>query len=220
MGTRRQKPKDVIKARAEPLPAWMPVEEEEEQEETPPVIGRPRGATQLQILWDKAIVALLLIPDVGEAARSIGVSKGTLYGWLRDREFLRQLTEIRREGAAQVIRASYGQMGKAVQTLADILNDPKTNAVARISAAKILIELGTKWIDQEREQEIANERLREMQRLNEELKAQLNGQNDCIEPLALGAGSGDGNNGGTAEGAGEGERGPSGAGESTADVGV
>ncbi len=224
MAKRHQKPPDVIKARAEPVPAWMPDPEEEEQaeeqaeEKATPFGGRRRGSTNEHVLWHKAIVALMLFPDVKAAAESIGVHVSTLYGWMRDPEFIRQSTEIRREGTTQVVRSIFGQAGKSIQTVIDIRDDPTTNPVVRLSAVKLLLDLWSKWAIQEHTEDLATEHIKKLERMNAELMENENARFESIgsaAPLALTDG-----NGGAPQGTGEGDDPAPGGGESAENDGV
>src|SRR5579872_1680360 len=216
MATRRQKPKGTIKARAEPRPAWMPAADDEEPEETLPVIGRPRGSTKQQLLWNQAIAAMLLIPNMEQAAESIGVDRTTLYNWLQNPEFNRQYVEARRQGMAIVLGAVCGQAAKTLQTLVDLRDNAKSE-MARTSAAKILMEYFWKVVEQERESELVNEVIRENERVIEELKEGQDGEGDRLAGIAALT---DGRCSAEGEAVGEGDGAASGAGEGEADVGV
>lgn len=181
MGKRRKTPADLVKAQAAdavPLPAWLesgnPYSDGEEEDDSAEpekrLPGRPRGTTKLQCQWDKAIIALLTIPTVEGAAEAIGVSKATLFNWLRNDEFKSQLNEIRRHGMLQAILAIYGSMGKTMQTLMEIRDDTRQPGAVRVAASKELIQLWIKFYDQEKAEELAGEKIRELQRMLDEIK--------------------------------------------------
>lgn len=229
MGKKRKTPDDLLVANAVPLPAWIdsPYSDGEDEEgrdrdgkEAPRLPGRPRGTTKLQCSWDKAIIALLTIPTVEEAARSIGVSKATLYLWMNNPKFNAQLQEIRKHGMLQAILSIYGSMGKTMQVLMDIRDDPKQPGAVRVSASKELIALWTKFYDAERSEELAGEKIKALEKLLAEITNHEthvgDGQDDSERagPPALTDGSGES---GTDQGAGAANAGAPGAGEGQTD---
>lgn len=179
-------PADVIDGREITIPDWInPYPNEETPDpESPRLPGRPRGATQIQLLWDRAIIALLTIPDVGDAAKTIGVSRAQLYAWMKDPVFMGQLNEIRRHGMFQAILSIYGSMAKTMQVLMEIRDDPKMNGATRVAAARELIALWREEVNRERGEEEAKEKIRQLTQMVAELTGVTNG-GESVGPPAL-----------------------------------
>lgn len=105
---------------------------------------------------EKAISALLLNPSLPEAAKAVGIGESTLRRWLNNKDF----AEAYRKARAEVVRHATVQvqavMGKAVQTLDDVMSDPGNPPSSRVSAAKAVLDLGVKaWELEEIETRLA-----------------------------------------------------------------
>ena len=97
--------------------------------------------------WELAIASLLQAPTLAEAAALVGISAKTLRQWLADLDFSRAYRQAR----VRIVETAIGRLqhlaGKAVDTLADLLNSSHTPTRARaalgiLDAATKAIELG------------------------------------------------------------------------------
>lgn len=90
---------------------------------------------------DKAILALLQEPTIEKAAARCGISEVTLWRWQQRKDFqeLYQAARLRITDAAiaQIQQASV----EAVEVLRDVMKKAYKNPAARVSAAKIILEI-------------------------------------------------------------------------------
>ena len=90
---------------------------------------------------DKAILALLQEPTIEKAAARCGISEVTLWRWQQRNDFqeLYQAARLRITDAAiaQIQQASV----EAVEVLRDMMKKAYKNPAARVSAAKIILEI-------------------------------------------------------------------------------
>ncbi|MCE5314441.1 MAG: hypothetical protein ABFD49_05370 [Armatimonadota bacterium] len=99
---------------------------------------------------DKAICALLNAPTVSEAAKAAGVVERTLYRWLReDSNFIETYKEARRETIRQATARLQQACSTAVDTLLDVMQDDGAKDMARVNAAKSVLELALKAVELE-----------------------------------------------------------------------
>ena len=90
---------------------------------------------------DKAVLALLQEPTIEKAAARCGISEVTLWRWQQRKDFqeLYQAARLRITEAAiaQIQQASV----EAVEVLRDVMKKAYKNPAARVSAAKIILEI-------------------------------------------------------------------------------
>ena len=90
---------------------------------------------------DKAILALLQEPTIEKAAARCGISEVTLWRWQQRKDFqeIYQAARLRITDAAiaQIQQASV----EAVEVLRDVMKKAYKNPAARVSAAKIILEI-------------------------------------------------------------------------------
>lgn len=96
---------------------------------------------------EQAVVALLLQPSIGEAAKAAGIGESTLWRWLQQADFLETYRAAKREAVGQAVAQLQQASGGAVKTLADIMKDTGAPASARVSAAKCVLELAIKAVE-------------------------------------------------------------------------
>jgi hypothetical protein len=96
---------------------------------------------------EKAIAALLLKPSIPAAAKDVGIGERTLWRWLKDRNFKRAYKEARREVVRQAIAQVQAGLSKAVKTLKNIIDNENAPPSARVSAARVMIDMGLKAIE-------------------------------------------------------------------------
>jgi len=98
---------------------------------------------------DLAISALLECSTIPEAAQKVGIGTRTLRRWLTDETFLREFRAAKR----RVVDAAIGRLqqasAEAVSVLKAVMLDPNSPAMARLSAARIILEMSVKAIELE-----------------------------------------------------------------------
>lgn len=85
----------------------------------------------------KAIPILIACDTVEDAARKSGVARGTLYGWLKDEEFQKNLSEARRRLFDKAMSKLMTVSMKAVIALEKLLH-ARSESVRRAAANDIL----------------------------------------------------------------------------------
>ena len=108
---------------------------------------------------NKAVTALLVMPDVTAAATAAGVSRDTVYKWLRDPAFQAVIRSAEAAALASVSRSLVGLADAAVGSLARAMNDESAPLSIRVRAADAV--LGR--LLQLRELVILEERVRELE---------------------------------------------------------
>ncbi|MEW5954706.1 MAG: transposase family protein [Bacillota bacterium] len=108
--------------------------------------GGPKS-TRLQ---EAAIAALIASPSVEQAAEQIGVSATTMWRWLRDDQGFKEKYRLARQ---EVIGQAVAQLGAgctdAAQSLRNIVNDSDAPASARVSAARVILEMAFRGVELE-----------------------------------------------------------------------
>ena len=96
---------------------------------------------------EQAIACLLTASSIAEAAAQAGVNQRTLFRWLKDATFQAAYCTARR----QVVQHAMGQVqqaaNEAVTSLRTIMLDDTAPASARVSAAKMVLDLGIKTVE-------------------------------------------------------------------------
>jgi hypothetical protein len=95
-----------------------------------------------------ALVGLLKSRSVKEAADSSGVSERTLFRFLRDPAFSEHYQRMRRQVVEAAVLRLQADASDAAQVLRDVARDSAAPAAARVSAARLTIELAYKGIEQ------------------------------------------------------------------------
>ena len=83
----------------------------------------------------RAIAALLTTSTVRDAARMIGLNEGTIWRYLRDPAFKRELRDLEDRAVAAAVASLSGLSGDAIATLREILDDPDASTTARVRAS-------------------------------------------------------------------------------------
>jgi hypothetical protein len=98
--------------------------------------GTPKTLSAKQVA---AITALLASGNREQAAKDSGVSKGTLYRWLRTPAFITALQAAERDALADVSRQLVSLSSLAADTLRDAMQDPDAKLNERIRAAEAVL---------------------------------------------------------------------------------
>lgn len=96
---------------------------------------------------EKIISGLLSCTTVRETAKSAGVSERTIYTRLKNPEFKQKLDEARREVWKGHATTLQGQLGKAIQTIVEIMDNEKTPPQVRLNASAEIIRSGMKMTE-------------------------------------------------------------------------
>lgn len=93
---------------------------------------------------DRIIAALLSNSTVREAADVAGVSERTIYTRLKEKDFKASLEKARRELWKGHTQALQGQLGKAIDTIVEIMDGDDVPPQVRLNAASEIIRSGMK----------------------------------------------------------------------------
>jgi len=102
---------------------------------------------QLTRRYEQAIIALMSQPTIAKAAGVVGISERTLYSWLKREDFGRAYRSARRDAYGQAIGLMQQYASAAVQTLAQIMVNPKAAHTARVNAATTLLRHAREGIE-------------------------------------------------------------------------
>ena len=108
-----------------------------------------QAAGTLSRKQEQVISALLTCPTLLAAAQQCGLAEVTLHRWLADPGFKTAYLEARREAVSHAIALLQRTSGAAVTALYAVLTEPKQPASARVSAAKVVLELAIKGVELE-----------------------------------------------------------------------
>lgn len=96
-----------------------------------------------------AAIALLTEPTIKAAAEKVGIEEATLFRWLQEKEFKKLCREVKRQAVSQATARLQQSTTLAVDTLRAVMKNPKHGSMARISAAKTVLEMAYKAIELE-----------------------------------------------------------------------
>jgi DNA-binding XRE family transcriptional regulator len=128
-----------------------------------------------------ASLPLMSCSTVEQAAEMIGVTRQTVFNWLKDPDFLDKLDEARRMALGQAMIVLSAAAGGAVQTLVEIYSDDKQPGSTRTAAANSVLALIDRQMRDEREIREQAERIASLKRaLNEAVGPLGKGQQPAI----------------------------------------
>jgi hypothetical protein len=117
-------------------------------------VDRGHGA-KLPRKKQEAVAALIESPSIPAAAKAIGIGETTLKRWLRLHEFQVVYRDARRQIVSQAVARLQDTMGAALDTLQMVMHDLDAPPAARVTSARIILELGVKAVQfEELEQRI------------------------------------------------------------------
>ena len=90
---------------------------------------------------EKAIVALLELPTVTEAAASVKVTPKTLYKWMAEPQFSEAYRQARADMMAGAIARLQRASNEAVKTLEIIMASNAATPASRVTAARAVLDL-------------------------------------------------------------------------------
>ena len=95
---------------------------------------------------EKAVLALMQEPTVAKAAAQTGISRATLFRWLKEAKFNARLREARVQASNMALLNLSELPGRAAQVLREIMDEPKVNPRARVAAARTALQMAFKAI--------------------------------------------------------------------------
>jgi hypothetical protein len=98
---------------------------------------------------EAAISALLTQGTLAEAASLAGIGEATLRRWLQHEDFQAAYRRARRETVSQAVAHLQRVSGEAVETLRTIMQDDQKPSSARVTAARVILELSIKAVELE-----------------------------------------------------------------------
>ncbi|ACL04491.1 phage protein [Desulfatibacillum aliphaticivorans] len=98
---------------------------------------------------EAAILGLLTLPTMAQAAESAGITSRTLLRWLKNEDFIEAYRQARREVVQQAVAGIQGAMSEALDTLRDVMKDAQATPAARVSAARTILDMGLKGVELE-----------------------------------------------------------------------
>ena len=108
------------------------------------------GATaKLTPKQEQAILALLVQPNIEQAARSANVGLRSLHRWLKDPVFDAAYREARRTAFRQSVARMQQASSAAVSTLLKIMLEPSSPPSTRVRAADVVLNHANKAIEVE-----------------------------------------------------------------------
>jgi protein-disulfide isomerase-like protein with CxxC motif len=110
--------------------------------------GKGHGEKQSR-KQDLAILALMTEKTLKNAAEKAGIGESTLWKWMQQDEFKERYQEAKRQTVTHVTARLRQSMTIAVDTLIEISQNKKAQAMARVVAAKTLLENGFKAVEVE-----------------------------------------------------------------------
>lgn len=93
------------------------------------------------------ISAVLSHGTIKKAAEAAGVSERTIYNRMSDGEFIEKYSAAKAEIMRAAVLEIHGHMRDAINTIAEIMNDPDTNAAVRLQAAQAILTQAGKFAD-------------------------------------------------------------------------
>ncbi|NLZ53831.1 MAG: hypothetical protein GX892_11950 [Thermoanaerobacteraceae bacterium] len=115
---------------------------------------------------NKFILELAVNGNIKRACQIAGISEKTGHNWLKDEDFNKTLHNIRESLVSRSLNSLMMSLDKAVNAVIRILEDERTSTMAKLSAARLIIENSLKF----REQQTLLQRV-------EELEKQMKGVN-------------------------------------------
>lgn len=97
---------------------------------------------------EKIIAALISCPTNKAAAEALGIGLTTLYKRFKDPEFQETYRETCKELLKDHTAALQARMGRAIEVMAEIMDDPKATAQTRLNAADTVLRHGTRLTEQ------------------------------------------------------------------------
>lgn len=114
-------------------------------------------ASDLTPQQEEAIPVLLSSPSIPKAAEQTGVSKATLWRWMKEPAFAEAYRQARKEIVEHAISHLQHMSSEAAESLHEVATDQNAPHAARVSAARAMLDMAvTTAHNQELEARIAD----------------------------------------------------------------
>lgn len=113
---------------------------------------------------DVAILALITEPTIKGAAEKTGIGETTLWRWMQEKDFSEKYKEAKRQAITHATARLRQGMTVGIETLIEMAANKKTPSMARVTAAKALVEYAMKA----HEMEDLQDRIERLEELSEE----------------------------------------------------
>nr|DAY93334.1 MAG TPA: DNA binding domain protein [Caudoviricetes sp.] len=104
-------------------------------------------AIELNIRQDRFLKALLEAPNIEKACKMAGINKTTGYKYLKDKKFLDEYRQLRRDAMQQVTARLQKASEEAVEVLREVMNDKAASPSSKVQAAKNVLEIAYRSIE-------------------------------------------------------------------------
>ena len=107
-----------------------------------------KGGVFIAYISDETIMlALLEYPTMQEAAKACGIAKATIYRRMQEPSFKAEYAKRRRLLVEAACGALQGKISEAVEALSEIMSDGSAGKMARVQAARAVLEFGIKTVE-------------------------------------------------------------------------
>jgi cytosine/adenosine deaminase-related metal-dependent hydrolase len=96
---------------------------------------------------ERAILAMLTLPTIKDAATQANVTEQTLHRWLKEDAFHSAYLRAHREAYQQAVAFAQKKVSEATQTLCTVMNNTDAKGSERVSAAKAIMDFATRGIE-------------------------------------------------------------------------
>lgn len=106
-----------------------------------------KGGNAKAISNEEIIAALMEHGTVKAAAAAAGTTPRTIYDRMNDREFRTAYAEAKNDIIRRAVFTINERLSDAIDTVSDIMSDPKNNPAIRLQAAQTIINNAGKFAD-------------------------------------------------------------------------
>ena len=103
--------------------------------------------TKLPQKQDEAIVALIALPSVEEAAKKVGIASSTLFRWLENDQFQSAYRSAKATFVSHALAKLQQATTEAVGTLRGIMLDENKPPSTRVASAKTILDTAIKAVE-------------------------------------------------------------------------
>lgn len=96
---------------------------------------------------EEIIAALLSHGTIKEAAAAAGIASRTIYDRMKDKGFKEEYKTARADIVRQAASSLNGKIAAAIDTIAEIMQDPETNPATRLQAAQTILNNAAKFAE-------------------------------------------------------------------------
>lgn len=106
-----------------------------------------KGGNAKAISNEEIIAALMEHGTIKAAAAAAGTTPRTIYDRMNDREFRAAYAEAKNDIIRRAVFTINERLSDAIDTVSDIMSDPKNNPAIRLQAAQTIINNAGKFAD-------------------------------------------------------------------------